>query len=91
VTAVTLLIIFSPDSDGVSAHHIQAPEILKEERYNEKSDIWSLGCLIYELAMLRPPFQSSNTLALALRIQKGQYDPIDSSYSAELSRAIKFV
>jgi len=37
-------------------------------RYNEKSDIWSLGCIAYELASLRPPFEASNTLALSAKI-----------------------
>jgi len=35
-----------------------SPEQIKEHKYNEKSDIWSVGCIIYEIAALRPPFEA---------------------------------
>ena len=42
-----------------------SPEVVEEREYNARSDMWSLGCLMYELATLRPPFLASNHLALA--------------------------
>lgn len=42
-----------------------SPELVEERQYNERSDMWSLGCLMYELAALRPPFLATNHLALA--------------------------
>lgn len=38
--------------------YFASPEIWKDIPYNTKSDIWSLGCLIYELLTFRPPFQA---------------------------------
>jgi NIMA (never in mitosis gene a)-related kinase len=35
-----------------------SPELISGKRYDEKSDIWALGCVIYEMAVLRPPFNS---------------------------------
>ena len=49
------------------------PEIVTNKKYNEKADIWALGCLLYQLATLRPPFATSNMLALAKRIVEGTY------------------
>ena len=66
-----------------------SPEQINEQKYNEKSDIWSLGCLTYEMAALRPPFKAQNQLALALKIKEGQYERIPSLYSQELWAVIQ--
>ena len=34
-----------------------SPEVLRGGGYGWKSDVWSLGCMLYELAMLRSPFK----------------------------------
>jgi len=38
-----------------------SPELMQEKVYDSKSDIWSLGCLIYELCALNPPFSEAKT------------------------------
>jgi serine/threonine protein kinase len=40
----------------VGTPYYQSPELIYDQKYNELSDIWSLGCIIYELCALRPPF-----------------------------------
>jgi NIMA (never in mitosis gene a)-related kinase len=68
-----------------------SPEQINEQPYNEKSDIWSLGCIVYEMAALRPPFKAQNHLSLAMKIKAGKYDRIPSNYSEELWEAIKWM
>ena len=46
----------------------QCPEIIQHEQYGEKADVWSLGCILYQMAMLRPPFGGSNPLIVATAI-----------------------
>lgn len=50
------------------------PEIVKNEPYNDKADIWALGCVLYEICCLEPPFCTSNMLALATKITQSDYD-----------------
>ncbi len=42
-----------------------SPEICEERPYSFKSDVWALGCIMYELAALKTPFRAANQLALA--------------------------
>ncbi|NXT97373.1 NEK3 kinase, partial [Buphagus erythrorhynchus] len=65
------------------------PEIWESLPYNNKSDIWSLGCILYELCTLKHPFQAKSWKHLILKICKGSYDPLPSHYSYELHYLIK--
>lgn len=66
-----------------------APEQVNELPYNEKCDIWSMGCLLYEMAALAPPFEAANQLALAVKIKAGRVARIPEGYSDELNHAIR--
>ena len=74
---------------NVGTPFYMSPELVNEKNYNEKTDIWSLGCLIYELAALRPPFEASNQVALAMKINNGKYSRIPLKYSDALFEVIR--
>lgn len=74
---------------NVGTPYYMSPELINEKKYNEKTDIWSLGCLIYELAALRPPFEATNQVALALKINTGKFARIPMKYSDGLSDLIR--
>lgn len=62
-----------------------SPEICEGKPYDTKSDVWALGCLMHELATLRPPFHAQNQIALAKKIVNDQPDlRIPSKYSKEM-------
>ena len=50
-----------------------SPEVWSESPYDQKSDIWSLGIITYEMLMLNPPFKAGSMEALYKKIIKGQY------------------
>ena len=68
-----------------------SPEIWNDKPYNSKCDIWSLGCIIYEMATLHVPFRGTSLHQLYCRIMKGVYPKISSRYSNELKHIIKII
>ena len=73
----------------VGTPQIISPEIFKSESYSYKTDIWSLGCVLYEVCALRWAFHGHSMLEIGTAIIKGSYDPIPSSYSREIAAFIK--
>ena len=49
-----------------------APEILRYEKYDAKADLWSVGAVLYEMAVGRPPFRAQNHIELLNKIEKGR-------------------
>ena len=68
-----------------------SPEVWKSNPYDSKSDIWSLGCVIYEMAKLIPPFQAQSMEELYKKIIRGFYPQIPSRYSDDLKDIIKLM
>ena len=60
------------------------PEIVQSQPYTNKADIWSLGCIIYEIMTLSQPFSASNPLTIAKKIVDGEYTPIPDDYYSPL-------
>ncbi|XP_077549145.1 serine/threonine-protein kinase Nek8-like isoform X3 [Haemaphysalis longicornis] len=61
-----------------------SPEICKGQPYNQKSDIWALGCILYELMTLKSAFQGDHVPTIMMKILKGSYEPVPDRYSAAL-------
>ena len=65
-----------------------SPEICKDYPYNDKSDIWALGCILYELCTYRHPFESRSQASLILKILNETPSPIYNYYSDDLQELI---
>ena len=68
-----------------------SPEVWKDDPYDIKSDIWSLGCVIYEMTTLEPPFQAEDMEGLFKAVTLGVYPPIKNTFSKELGQIIKLM
>ncbi|KAK3496795.1 G2-specific protein kinase nim-1 [Neurospora hispaniola] len=76
-------------STYVGTPFYMSPEICAAEKYTLKSDIWSLGCIIYELCAREPPFNAKTHYQLVQKIKEGKIAPLPSVYSGELFATIK--
>ena len=68
-----------------------SPEVWEEKPYDSKSDIWSLGCVMYEMITLRPPFQAKSMEELYKKVMRGIFPKLSSKYSEDLSDVIKLM
>ena len=70
-------------------HYYASPEVWKDKPYDFRSDIWSVGCVLYEMIMLNPPFRAPNMNGLYHKVLRGLYDPIPSCYSKDLQFMVR--
>ena len=68
-----------------------SPEVWNEMPYDNKSDIWSLGCVTYEMLTLHPPFRAKNMEELYNNVIKGKYKKIGGKYSEDMNEIIEFL
>jgi len=73
----------------VGTPYYLSPEIIEDRPYSFKSDIWSCGVVLYEMATLKHPFEADSLVILASKILRDQYPPLDSMYSQDLLLLIK--
>ena len=68
-----------------------SPEVWKDKPYDNKSDVWSLGCVLYEMITLRPPFRAQNMEGLFNKVCKGQFSKIPDRFSDDLFQVVQFL
>ncbi|XP_052267888.1 uncharacterized protein LOC127869378 isoform X2 [Dreissena polymorpha] len=65
-----------------------SPELCQDIPYSSKSDIWAVGCLLYEMCALRTPFQAQNLISLFFKIIKCEFQAIPGTYSRALQELV---
>ena len=75
----------------IGTPYFTAPEIWEQKPYDYKCDIWSLGCILYELTTLQVPFLGLNMQELYQNITHLKYKPIPNIFSKELKEIINLI
>ena len=72
----------------VGTPYYLSPEILEGKAYDAKSDIWSLGVLLYEMMTFKMPFNANNLPMLSVKIMRGNYIPPPINYTKDLRELV---
>lgn len=72
----------------VGTPHYLSPELCQGQKYNMKSDMWALGCILYELCALSKPFDASNMPAIIFAIMRNQPRSIPKEYSSDMKDVV---
>eukprot|EP01063_Lacrimia_lanifica_P004773 TRINITY_DN12715_c0_g1_i1.p1 TRINITY_DN12715_c0_g1~~TRINITY_DN12715_c0_g1_i1.p1 ORF type:complete len:709 (+),score=158.55 TRINITY_DN12715_c0_g1_i1:137-2263(+) len=72
----------------VGTPYYMSPEICQNRPYNNRSDVWAMGCVLYELCTLKHAFEANSINGLIQEILRGRYAPIHVSYTDELKDLI---
>ncbi|XP_040850552.1 serine/threonine-protein kinase Nek4 isoform X4 [Ochotona curzoniae] len=73
----------------IGTPYYMSPELFSNKPYNYKSDVWALGCCVYEMATLKHAFNARDMNSLVYRIIEGKLPPMPKDYSPELAELIR--
>ncbi|XP_059151041.1 serine/threonine-protein kinase Nek4-like isoform X2 [Physella acuta] len=68
----------------IGTPYYMSPELFSNKPYNHKSDVWALGCCVYEMTTLKHAFNAKDMNSLVYKILKGRMPPMPRQYSVEL-------
>ena len=68
--------------------YYMSPEVCQNKPYTYKSDVWALGCVLYELCTLKHAFNAENLLGLVFKIVQDKQDPLPEMYSDDLKALV---
>lgn len=73
----------------VGTPYYLSPEIVQSQPYTFSTDVWSMGVMLYEMCMQKPPFDGTSLQMLSMRIVRGVYNEVKGPYSPGLKNLIK--
>nr|XP_046240180.1 serine/threonine-protein kinase Nek4 isoform X2 [Scatophagus argus] len=73
----------------IGTPYYMSPELFSNKPYNHKSDVWALGCCVYEMSTLKHAFNAKDMNSLVYRIVEGKLPQMPSRYDPQLGELIK--
>ncbi|CAF1632910.1 unnamed protein product, partial [Didymodactylos carnosus] len=69
--------------------YFMSPEVMKHDGYTSKSDIWSVGCLLYEMCTFQHAFDGKGLMNVIYKVVEGKPPELPTTYSKELNDVLK--
>ncbi len=69
----------------IGTPYFMSPELLLNQPYSYKSDMWAVGCLVFELCAQKPPYEARDMSGLVMKITQAPTPPLPSGYSPALN------
>jgi NIMA (never in mitosis gene a)-related kinase len=85
----SLLIKDKLPRNQVGTPYYMAPEVWKQVRYNEKSDVWSIGVILFEMCAMRTPFTAEDIKSLATKVKYNPVPDIPGNYSSLMRNLVR--
>jgi len=73
----------------IGTPYSMSPEICSNQPYTNKTDIWSLGIVLYEMCALRKPFNAKSLPFLAMKISRGSFRPVPNHFTVKMKKLIR--
>ncbi|XP_028432344.1 serine/threonine-protein kinase Nek4 [Perca flavescens] len=73
----------------IGTPYYMSPELFSNKPYNHKSDVWALGCCVYEMSTLKHAFNAKDMNSLVYRIVEGKLPQMPSRYDPQLGELIR--
>lgn len=73
----------------IGTPYYMSPELFSNKPYNHKSDVWALGCCVYEMSTLKHAFNAKDMNSLVYRIVEGKLPQMPSRYDPQLGHLIR--
>ncbi|KAJ7998675.1 hypothetical protein DPEC_G00207340 [Dallia pectoralis] len=73
----------------IGTPYYMSPELFSNKPYNHKSDVWALGCCVYEMSTLKHAFNAKDMNSLVYHIVEGKLPQMPSKYDPQLGELIK--
>ena len=81
--------ISSNSHTNIGTPHYMSPEMCTGKRYDTQTDLWSCGCILFEMCTSQVPFQAADFSSLVTKICRGITGPIPVQYSADVTDLIR--
>jgi len=80
---------YAAASTVIGTPYYMSPEVCQGQQYGYMSDVWALGCILYEICALQQAWNGSNLLGLVYKIVQERQPPLPDLYSAELKGLVR--